>query len=1095
MPHILHLSPVGADKTSIVLNRLRETMQSPPNALPTIWALLATRRQQLSFRQRLIDQDEQDSIYFNIEFFNFYSLNARLLKIARQPVRRLKPLTRLFLLRRLLAEMLAQGELTYFHRIATTRGFVAILAEFIDELKQASVDVVDFAAAARSEKDRELAKIYGRYQELLRQNELADLEGEGWLALAETRKRREIASQVDLLLVDGYDQFTLVQAQMLAALSHSISKVHITLTAPPDGHSEALPRRSVLARNRLQRAFADAQLDLAIETSDARSGERHADLERLCQSIFGNSRFEASGEAIQLIEMPNPAEEVKSVLRKIRRQLLAGVQAVDILVAVRDWDRYAGYFESGRDEYKLPLLLHYERSLHRTPVIALLIELLGLAPRFRRRDLLDALHSPYIDAGLDAEHVDLLDRLSMERQFLGGDAAAWLEIVRLAGAAQHDDREENHRTELAAEQGEELITRLSAFFSGITPPEKADIQGYVNWLETLLGDDPHSEDYDPGRPEDERAYSLHLIERAVQATDESPEIVRRDIMALHSLKRILSELSASDDVLRATFGAAGAVDWQRFWSDLKHALESAAIEPFDRSRKSHVLVTTATEARSLRHRHVYVLGLAEGVFPAEIPEDPLYFDSEREEMRRRGVPLETKSERSDDQGLFYELISLPQDSLTLSRPTFQAGKVWNESHLWRAVRSVIPELSIESRAVGSVIPPEHAASDAELLLAIAARQGSGDPRSRELALRTKAWMQRQPAYTEPWQRIVDGRRVERRRLSSSPFDRYSGILTRPHLLGVAADALGSDHVWSATELNDYGLCGFRYFAKRLLKLKKFEEPEAGIDARQLGLLSHHILEAAYRRIRIKQLDIDESNEEAALSIFDEQAAALLADAPQDYGFLASATWEERAKLLRSRLAALVKLDFSAESPVTRFGQSRQVRMLERYFDEALIEMPGEMPALRVSGFIDRIDWVDDELVLVDYKLGSGAISRRQMEIGRDFQMLVYALAMEWAERNLPGEPRLAGGFFWHLRNLKASGVYAADNEDDQAALETARLHLARNVKQGRHGQFPVQATELENGKCARYCEYSHLCRMRVTSRYKQLPADLSGEPG
>lgn len=1063
--------------------------------MPTVWALLATRRQQLNFRQRLIEQDERVASYFNIEFFNFYSLNARLLKIAWHPVRRLKPLSRLFLLRRLLAEMLAQDELAFFHRIATTRGFSAILAELIDELKQARVDFTDFEAAARSGKDRELAKIYRRYQELLRKSELADVEGEGWLALAETSKRRDIASHVDLLLVDGYDQFTLVQAQMLAALSHSISNVHITLTALPDTHSAGLPHRSVMARDRLQQAFADAQLDLAIENSEARSGDRHADLEGLCQRIFGNSRYESSGEAIQLVEMPSAAEEVKSVLRKIRRQLLDGVQAEDILVAVRDWDRYATYFESGRDEYELPLLLHYERSLHRSPVIALLIELLELSPRFRRRDLLDALRSPYIDTGFDDERVDLLDKLSMEQQFLGGEAAAWLEIVRLAGVAQHDDREDDERVPLAAEQREELITRLSAFFSGISPPERADVPHYVRWLETLLGDDPHSEDYDPERPKDERAYSLHIIERAREYENENAGIRHRDIQALHGLKRILRELSAGDDVLRATFGADGAEGWQRFWSDLKHALESTAAERFDHSQSGQVLVTTATEARGLPHKHVYILGLAEGVFPAEISEDPLYLDSEREILKDSGIPLSTQFERMDDQGLFYELISLPRDTLTLSRPTLQAGKVWNESHLWRAVNSVFPKLSIESRTVGSVVVPEEVANGAELMLAIAAHQNSRDLRLRDSALRAKAWMQRQQPYAAPWKRVVFGRRVELRRLSLSPFDRYSGILTRPHLLGMVADALGSEHVWSATELNDYGLCGFRYFARRLLKLKKFEEPEPGIDARQLGLLSHSILEATYRRIRTERLDIDESNAEAALAIFDERAKVLLKDAPQDYGFLAGAAWEERAKLLRSRLAALIKLDFSAESPLARFGKLRQVRMLERYFDEALIEMPEDMPALRVAGFIDRIDWADDELVLVDYKLGSGAISRRQMEIGRDYQMFVYALAMDWAERNLPGEPRLTGGLFWRLRNLKASGVYDVDNEDDRAALETARQHLARNVSQGRRGQFPVHATELENGKCARYCEFSHFCRTRVTSRFKTLPVDKSDQLG
>ena len=179
MAHILHLAPIGADKTSIVLSRLRDETLRQPNALPTVWALLATRRQQLSFRQRLADLDDELPAYFNIEFFNFYSLNARLLKIAKQPVRRLKPLTRLSLLRRLLARMRADNELTYFYRIAETRGFVTVVAELIDELKQARVDVADFAAAATSDKDREIAKIYERYQDLLRRSDLGRCRGRG----------------------------------------------------------------------------------------------------------------------------------------------------------------------------------------------------------------------------------------------------------------------------------------------------------------------------------------------------------------------------------------------------------------------------------------------------------------------------------------------------------------------------------------------------------------------------------------------------------------------------------------------------------------------------------------------------------------------------------------------------------------------------------------------------------------------------------------------------------------------------------------------------------------------------------------------------
>ena len=107
-----------------------------------------------------------------------------------------------------------------------------------------------------------------------------------------------------------------------------------------------------------------------------------------------------------------------------------------------------------------------------------------------------------------------------------------------------------------------------------------------------------------------------------------------------------------------------------------------------------------------------------------------------------------------------------------------------------------------------------------------------------------------------------------------------------------------------------------------------------------------------------------------------------------------------------------------------------------------------------------------------------------METGRDFQMMVYALALRSLLARSGNETELAGGLFWHIRNLRASGVYSADDEDDQAAIELARQHVARNLEAGRRGRFPVQATELEGGKCVRYCEFSRLCRMRVTSSFK-----------
>ena len=155
---------------------------------------------------------------------------------------------------------------------------------------------------------------------------------------------RYISLDVDLLLVDGYDQFTIVQAQMLAALSQAIPDVHISLTDMPGAGAHALPHRSALARQRLERAFDEARVDLRTEAIEPIAGERATDLIQLSERIFRSQAAATGGASIKLIEMPSPAEEVRSVLRAIKRQLLGGAKPDDMLVALRDWNRFAPHF-------------------------------------------------------------------------------------------------------------------------------------------------------------------------------------------------------------------------------------------------------------------------------------------------------------------------------------------------------------------------------------------------------------------------------------------------------------------------------------------------------------------------------------------------------------------------------------------------------------------------------------------------------------------------------------------------------------------------------------------------------------------------------
>jgi len=229
MPSELLLAPVGAGKTEHALRQLHEVVEKHPFA--PIWVLLPGRRQEDALRQRLVEGTKDRRVYFNITFLSFYTLYARLLDIIGQPQRELDGTARLRLIRGLLTELQQNNQLTVFQEIADKPGFAKVMADFIYELKQNLVYPEAFEAVAEtgSDKDRDLAKIYTAYQAMLRSNNLIDREGEGWLALDEVKKQQEVGHDIALLLVDGFDQFNPLQAQLLALLAGRTQQTIITL--------------------------------------------------------------------------------------------------------------------------------------------------------------------------------------------------------------------------------------------------------------------------------------------------------------------------------------------------------------------------------------------------------------------------------------------------------------------------------------------------------------------------------------------------------------------------------------------------------------------------------------------------------------------------------------------------------------------------------------------------------------------------------------------------------------------------------------------------------------------------------------------------
>ena len=196
-------------------------------------------------------------------------------------------------------------------------------------------------------------------------------------------------------------------------------------------------------------------------------------------------------------------------------------------------------------------------------------------------------------------------------------------------------------------------------------------------------------------------------------------------------------------------------------------------------------------------------------------------------------------------------------------------------------------------------------------------------------------------------------------------------------------------------------------------------------------------------------------------------------------------WEQRN--LRARLEAFVRLDFSGKSPVGKRlpGAGRRSPWQENRFgfEDRPFTIPlsigGRQEALRLRGYIDRMDVANGRALVIDYKSGSAAIPAGLLAEGIEVQMLVYLRAAEYLlQRDV--EFSIAGGAFLQLRSLKSSGAVSLDKGGEQG-LQAAERRIADNIAAARRGDFRVEPRlPATNGRCIRYCEFWQLCRVNET---------------
>jgi len=1075
----LFIAPAAEGKTAYALARARQAGGSLA-AVPRI--VVASHLQARAARRRLAGMGGA----IGVRVLTFDRLYLELLDATGKVYVELSEPVQYRLIRSLVDTL----PLNYYAALVDRPGFVQVLGGLIAELKAARVHPDDFTAAVAElgEEPRlaELARVYAAYQGQLQAHGWADRAGLGWLALeALATDTNSVARDWPQVIVDGFDSFTPIQIAVLQALARRAGELIVTLTGEPDGAPVGPPhRRFARTRAALERALgvrAERAPFADLPAGGVAPPSRAPALVHLARGLVRrtHNRMEA-GAAIELVEAPDRAGEVRAALRWLKaRVVLDGCRPGEVALLARTVTPYRPFVQQIAREFGLPIRLVDGLPLRENPAVAALLGLLRAAlpdgdggAGLSRRDVIEAWRSPYFDwsaaesgeapqgagrpgeprHGIGPGDADALDAVARWGRVMGG-RAQWDEAFeRVEGLAATPSDDEERGVPAGLPRGDAartLCAKFQRFVAQITPPgaARSSYREFVRWLETLIGADETGTTSMPVTNDDDG--SLRIVAAARRGDPASAE---RDVAALAGLKDVLRGLVWAEEALDTP-----PVTFARFVAELASAVDAGSYQLPMRADREEVLVADVLRARGVPFRAVAVLGLAEGEFPATLGEDPFLRDADRRQLREGpfGLSLDPSTEGAEAES-FYEAATRPSERLLLTRPRLaDNGAPWQASPFWEDVRRLINVQP--ARTAGEAAPlPHEAASWPELLEGLGTHDGFTPVRrwaeqaepSRLHALDSAA-------------RILAQRTA---RPAAGPFD---GDLA--DLAHVFTERYGAGHTWSASRLESYRSCPFAFFVGSVLGLEPREEPAEGLNARQLGNIYHHIFERLYRDAP------DPADLDTLVANLPAVAAGVLDAAPRVEGFRATAWWSQT----RAEIAEDVRRSVEALAGLP--GGFVPLAQEAGFFKEHRLTVTDGDDVFHVHGLIDRVDScpapADAEparagprLRIIDYKTGGPwAFKRAAVIDGKKLQLPLYALAAEHAL----GLGTVVDGFYWHVRHAEASEFTLATFEGGpEAAIGTALAYAWAAVRDARAGRFsPRPPSE----GCPDYCPAAAFC--------------------
>jgi ATP-dependent helicase/nuclease subunit B len=893
-----------------------------------------------------------------------------------------------------------EGELNYFEPVATRPGFPIAVAKTLEELRMNEVDPDSVARLARGGKD--LAAIASLVNRELSEAKLSDRAVLFQVAIESLdlpENARYVGRPVLLLDVAMRGRLENKLIQELAARSPRV------LATVPQGD---------------ERTISALEESLRCKRSYRLSNSSANSLSFSKQHLFEDSVPPPTplDSSVKLENWPGEPRECVEIVRSIQAEAAQGVPFDQMAVLLNSVGDYRSHLEEAFARAEIPAYF-VRGTTAPDPAGRAMLALLSCAAdglsakRFAEYLSLGQVPAPQANKDVESQWVassDELVRTTNETEEF--DTAAKIEDSASVAKPDHSAvidgglrtpvRWERLLVDSAVIGGKDRWTRR--------------LQGLANELRLRI---------EEAAPEDEarvesirrqardldalREYALPLIERLADLPDKAnwnewlAHLRELAVNALRNPEGVMATLAELEPM-----GSVGPVDLYEVQLVLDARLHDLGVKPPKR-RYGRVLIGPVDAARGLSFRVVFIPGLAERIFPRKIVEDPILPDVQRKEIELGRLTTRRDQLENERLGLRIAVgsardrvyLSYPRIDVQQSRPRVPS---FYALEALRAAEGALPGFEeIASRAesttrarLGWPAPdrPEAAIDEAEYDLALLAslvdakdEQSTGRAHylltanthlARALRARSRRWLRR---WT-PNDGLVDPDELARQSIAKHQFSARS---------------------FSATALQNYASCPYRFFLSAILRLGLRQEPAAieAIDPLTRGSLFHETQFEVLTNLKAASLlPLEADALGRAFDLVDGSLQRLAADYEDRLAPAIPRVWQDGINSIRADLREWLRRmagnndGWIPDKFELSFGLSDRG---PRASDPASVDDPVAIIGdLKLRGSIDMVERQGSKRFRVtDHKTGKAYAEKETIVGGGKFlQPLLYALACQ-----------------------------------------------------------------------------------------------------